>query len=381
MNLAWIDIRYHFVRFVLATTGVGLLFSATIGMIGLYRGVVFEALMIIREIGADIWVVQGDRAGPFAEESEISGTLERRLEGVRGIAWSKKFIQFNQQFPIGDRRVRIAVTGLDYPDDNGSWVPLVAGRHLYSGHYEAIADRSLGFPLGSQVRIRRDDYTIVGLTAGQVDMAGDGIMFVTIGDARAMKSQSPSEAVLLRRAREARSNTATDDRNNVSAVIAKLQFGTDPEEVKQQISSWGDVAVYTRTAEEEILLYSRMWRLLLQILAFVVMTFMVTVIVVGLSIYTMTLEKSREIALLKLIGARDSFIIGMILQQAVFIGAVSFGIGLLIAHLVFPHFPRTVLILRDDVIVQFIVALLLCAASSWFGIRKALGIRAQDVLS
>jgi putative ABC transport system permease protein len=164
-------------------------------------------------------------------------------------------------------------------------------------------------------------------------------------------------------------------------VIAKLQFGTDPEEVKAQISNWGDVAVYSRAAEEEILLYSRMWRLLLQILAFVVMTFMVTVIVVGLSIYTMTLEKSREIALLKLIGARDSFIIGMILQQAVFIGAVSFGIGLLIAHLVFPHFPRTVLILPDDVFVQFIVALLLCAASSWFGIRKALGIRAQDVLS
>jgi putative ABC transport system permease protein len=381
MNLAWIDIRHHLVRFVLATTGVGLLFSATIGMIGLYRGVVFEALMIIREIGADIWVVQGDRAGPFAEESEISGTLERRLEGVRGIEWAKKFIQFNQQFPIGDRRVRIAITGLDYPEDNGSWVPLAAGRHLYSGHYEAIADRSLGFPLGSQVRIRRDDYTIVGLTAGQVDMAGDGIMFVTIGDARVMKSQSPSEAVLLRRAREARSSTATDDRNNVSAVIAKLQFGTDLEQVKDQISSWGDVAVYTRAAEEEILLYSRMWRLLLQILAFVVMTFMVTIIVVGLSIYTMTLEKSREIALLKLIGARDSFIIGMILQQALFIGAVSFGIGLLIAHLVFPHFPRTVLILRDDVIVQFIVALLLCAASSWFGIRKALGIRAQDVLS
>jgi putative ABC transport system permease protein len=381
MNIAWIDIRYHFVRFVMATVGVGLLFSATIGMIGLYRGVVFEALMIIREMGGDIWVVQGDRAGPFAEESEISGTLARRLEGVAGIKWSKKFIQFNQQFEIGGRHVRMAVTGLDYPDDNGSWVPLVAGRYLYSGHYEAIADESLGFDLGSRIRIRRDDYTIVGLTARQVDMAGDGIMFVSIGDARAMKAESPSEAVLLRRASNIGDPSSHDETNKISAVIAKVDDGTDLEQVRQHISSWGDVAVYTRVAEEEILLYSRMWRLLLQILAFVVMTLLVTVIVVGLSVYTMTLEKAREIALLKLIGARDPFIIWMIVQQALFIGAVSFGIGLLLAHLVFPHFPRTVLIEWKDVGIQFLVALVLCAASSWFGIRKALAIRAQDVLS
>src|SRR5882724_3494428 len=303
MNIAWIDIRYHFFRFVMATVGVGLLFSATIGMIGLYRGVVFEALMIIREMGGDIWVVQGDRAGPFAEDSEISGTLARRLEGVAGIKWSKKFIQFNQQFEIGGRPVRIAITGLDYPDDNGSWVPLVAGRYLYSGHYEAIANESLGFSLGSRIRIRRDDYTIVGLTARQVDMAGDGIMFVSIGDARAMKADSPSEAVLLRRASNSGDPSSHEVTNKVSAVIAKVEDGADLEQVRQHISSWGDVAVYTRVAEEEILLYSRMWRLLLQILAFVVMTLLVTVIVVGLSVYTMTLEKAREIALLKLIGA------------------------------------------------------------------------------
>jgi putative ABC transport system permease protein len=381
MNIAWIDIRYHFVRFVMATVGVGLLFSATIGMIGLYRGVVFEALMIIREIGGDIWVVQGDRAGPFAEESEISGTLERRLEGVPGVRWSRKFVQFNQQFEIGGRHVRIAITGLDYPDDNGSWVPLVAGRHLYSGHYEAIADESLGFSLGSRIRIRRDDYTIVGLTARQVDMAGDGIMFVTVGNARAMKVQSPSEAVLLRRASNLDGAASQDDLNKVSAVIAKVGDQVDLEQVRQYISNWGDVAVYTRAAEEDILLHSRMWRLLLQILAFVVMTLLVTIIVVGLSVYTMTLEKAREIALLKLIGARDPFIVWMIVQQALFIGTVSFGIGLLLAHLVFPHFPRTVLIQWNDVLIQFLVALLLCAASSWFGIRKALGIRAQDVLS
>src|SRR5262249_41059472 len=153
-------------------------FVATVGMIGLYRGMVHEALLMINDSGADIWVAQGNRAGPFAETSEISGTLDRRLEGVPGVARARRFIHLNQQFEIGGQRRPIAITGLDFPKDTGSWIPLVAGRSLYAGHYEAIADRSLGFVVGDQLRLGRDDYTIVGTTNGQVDINGDGILFV-----------------------------------------------------------------------------------------------------------------------------------------------------------------------------------------------------------
>ncbi len=40
-------------------------------MTGLYRGVVEDALLIVDRIGADLWVVQGGRAGPFAEGSAV----------------------------------------------------------------------------------------------------------------------------------------------------------------------------------------------------------------------------------------------------------------------------------------------------------------------
>lgn len=388
MNIAWLDIRYHLTRFILTAAGIGLLFTAMVGMIGLYRGVVYEALEIIENVGADIWIVQGGRAGPFAEDSEIPSTLERRLEGIPNVEWSRRFIEFNQQFQIGNRRIRIAVIGLDYPDDTGSWIPLIAGRYLYSGHYEAIVDASLGLNLGAQIRIRRDDYTIVGITRGQVDMAGDGIMFVTIGDAQTIRDEFTSEAILLKRAREADSARSGDDQTGskraqggIAAVMVRLRPGADAEQIKKFVLNWGDVAIYSRDEQEEILLNSRLWRLRLQILSFVIMTFVVTIIVVGLSIYTMTLEKLHQIALLKLIGARDRFIISMILQQALLIGAAGFANGLFMAHLFFPHFPRTVLIERGDVIREAVVALALCAAASWVGILKAMRVRAQDVLS
>jgi putative ABC transport system permease protein len=381
VNLAWADIRHHLLRFFLTTIGVGALFTATIGMIGLYRGVVYETLLIINDVGADIWVAQGHRAGPFAELSEVAGTLDRRLEGVPGVSQVRRFIQFNQQYEINGRRLRMAVTGLDFPKDKGNWIPLIAGRHFYAGHYEAIADQSLGFTVGDQIRLGHDDYTIIGVAAGQVDMAGDGILYVTIPDAQTLNTFAPSEAILLNRLNKTAPARSGYSGGRVGAVMVALRPGADQEQVRNYIRNWGDVEVLTRDDQEDIMLNGRLWRLRIQILAFVGMTLIVTTVVVSLSIYTMTVEKTHQIALLKLLGARDSIIVAMVLQQALLIGVKSFASALLQSYVIFPHFPRTVLLLPSDLAVEGAMAIALCAAASWFGIRKALSVRAQEVLS
>jgi putative ABC transport system permease protein len=381
VNLAWADIRHHLLRFFLTAMGVSALFTATIGMIGLYRGVVYETLLIINDVGADIWVVQGHRAGPFAELSEVAGTLDRRLEGVPGVSQVRRFIQFNQQYEINGRRLRMAVTGLDFPKDKGNWIPLTAGRHFYGGHYEAIADQSLGFAVGDQIRLGHDDYKIVGVAAGQVDMAGDGILCVTIPDAQTLNTFSPSEAILLNRLNKTAPVRSGYSGGRVGAVMVTLRPGADQEQVRNYIRNWGDVEVLTRDDQEDIMLNGRLWRLRIQILAFVGMTLIVTTVVVGLSIYTMTVEKTHQIALLKLLGAGDWIISSMILQQALLIGTESFVAAIIQSYIIFPHFPRTVLLLPSDLAFEGAIAIALCAAASWFGIRKALSVRAQSVLS
>lgn len=66
MNLAFKDIRFNLPRFMLTALGVAFLMTASIGMVGLYRGIVADALLVIERIGADLWVVQGGRQGPFS---------------------------------------------------------------------------------------------------------------------------------------------------------------------------------------------------------------------------------------------------------------------------------------------------------------------------
>ncbi|MDR6787326.1 ABC transporter permease [Novosphingobium sp. FGD1] len=389
MNLAIKDIRFNLARFALTALGIGFLLMGAIGAIGLYRGIVADALLVIDHIGADLWVVQGERVGPFAEGSSISSTMDRRVEGVEGIASVRRFVQFSQQFSFAGKVRRATITGLDYPRDDGAWFELKAGRHLEASHFEAIADDSVGLPLGATIRLAKDDYRIVGLTHGLVDSAGDGLLFVSINDATAIASRRPSEQVLL--ARETSGNAAPQgdgaspssvpQDSKIAAVLVGLAPGADVARIKAAILAWGDTNVLSSAEQRDLLLNQRLWRLRLQILAFASVLLLVTAIVISLIIYMLTMEKLHQIALLKLLGARNSAIVAMILQQAGLIGLFGFGLAMLLSHLTFPNFPRRIVMLPQDLGIFFAILCVICLVASWFGIAQALKVRAQEVLS
>ena len=64
--------------------------------------------------------------------------------------------------------------------------------------------------------------------------------------------------------------------------------------------------------------------------------------IIALIIYTMTMDKMREIATLKLIGAPDRTIVGMIVQQAIALGGTGFLTGAMLITSVKDYFPRRV---------------------------------------
>lgn len=387
MNLALKDVRFNLTRFVLTAAGVSFLIMASIGMVGLYRGIVDDALLIIDEIGADLWVVQGGRAGPFAEGSAISSSTDRRVEGLPGVAEVRRFVQVSQQFAFQGRELRATLTGVDYPRDNGGWLRLVRGRHLSTGHFEAIADASIGLAIGNKVRLGVDDYTIVGITRGMVDSLGDGLLFVSVNDAVAIAQRRTSEEVLLARATAGARSGATDGSSSVpqdskiAAVLVTLDAAADPARIVAAVLQWGDANVLSRAEQRDLLLDKRLWRLRVQILAFTGVLLVVMTIVISLIIYTMTVEKLHQIAMLKLIGARNSAIVSMIVQQAAIIGAGGFAFGVALASLVFPYFPRRVVIAPDDLAVMFLAVAAICGFGSMLGISRAMKVRAQEVLS
>jgi putative ABC transport system permease protein len=111
-----------------------------------------------------------------------------------------------------------------------------------------------------------------------------------------------------------------------------------------------------------------------QIAMFLVILSVVSAAIVAFIIYTMTMNKLREIAVLKLIGARARTIAGMILQQALGLGLIGFVVGRIAAGLWAPIFPKYVLLLPADALRGLVAVLAICAVASTIAIRAALRV-------
>ena len=92
MNLALKDIRNNLGRFAFTTIGIGMMLMIVMGMAGIYRGLVDDATLLINHIGADLWIVQRDTRGPFAEVSRVPRTLVYRALSVPGVLSAREFV-------------------------------------------------------------------------------------------------------------------------------------------------------------------------------------------------------------------------------------------------------------------------------------------------
>jgi putative ABC transport system permease protein len=81
ISLAGRDILHSWGKFVLTGIGLGLLIGVTLTMAGVYRGMVDDARALLNNSGADLWVVQQDTQGPYAESSSLRDDAVRSVLG------------------------------------------------------------------------------------------------------------------------------------------------------------------------------------------------------------------------------------------------------------------------------------------------------------
>jgi putative ABC transport system permease protein len=403
MNLAVKDIRHSLGRFGLTTIGIGMLLMVVMGMGGIYRGIIKDATLLVDRVGADLWVVQRDTRGPFAEISRVPANLVHRVLAVPGVATAREFVYHTIQRERKGKPLRIAVLGLSWPMDKGEWVPLIAGRPLARNHFEMIADKTLGLPLGEQIRLGKETYTVVGISSSMISSSGDGLGLFTVADAQAIQFDTPGEAVRLereaRKARGQRSELGAKQptlveralqpsneisaiaRPQISAVMVSVSPGARVEDVASIISAWGDVSVHTREGQNALLLKGLVEKARKQIGLFRVLLTAIAAVIMALILYTLTLDKLHSIALLKLIGAPNRVIFGMILQQALVLGVLGYGIAYVLGQKIFPNFPRRVILVESDLIQLALIVLGISVLSSLLGIWRAMQVQPNEALS
>ena len=398
ISLAGRDILHSAGKFVLTGLGLGLLIGVTLTMAGVYRGMVDDARRLLDNSRADLWVVQQDTQGPYAEASSLRDDLVRAIRGLPGVAQAANVTYLTMQVRGGNGdEVRAMVVGHEsaQPGAPGMPTPLVAGRQITRSHYEAVADVKTGFALGERIRIRRHDYTVVGLTRRMVSSGGDPMVFVALKDAQEAQFLKDNDAIVNERARSAANpafnrpgvpglleavQALTASSRNVNAVLVQVAPGHDAEAVAAPIRRWKHLQAFTRVQMEEILVAKLIATSARQIGMFLVILAIVSAAIVAFIIYTMTLGKIREIAVLKLIGTRNRTIAGMILQQALGLGLIGFFVGKVAATFWAPVFPKYVLLETGDAWRGLAAVMLICALASTLAIRAALRVDPAEAI-
>jgi len=245
----------------------------------------------------------------------------------------------------------------------------------------------------------RLDFTVVGLTEGIVSNGGDPVAFVSLRDAQELQFAKSNEGVRNDRARFEASARAlappsapgsadplaavlplVQSTHVANAILVALLPHADARGVARRIERWTHYRAMTAAEQEKVLAESVIERGRKQTLLFRFILLVVTIVIIALILYTLTLEKTRDIATLKIIGAPDRKIAGLILQESLALGLVGYGLGALLIGQTFQLFPRRVVLIAFDQWVLLAIVVVLCVLASLVGIWKALRVHPTTAL-
>ena len=388
MDLALKDIRRHLGKFIATIVGVAMLLTIVLVMNGIYRGNIADGVWLIDNTATDLWVVERGRGGPFNESSRIPLDSRQSVAATPGVAKASPLVIYSAQRVIGAREQQFTVIGYDVFGGLGGPTRIARGRSIEAPHFEVVVDSKLGLDLGDKLSLGSHDYTVVGITQGAVDSGGNPLLYLSLPDAQQVQFQQDNRALVAARAanlqRLERAGYSSEQAvrllpllstsgDTINAVLVQLAPGADGARVAQHMRDWLYFNVYTTEEQRNLMLEGRLARMSAVLGLFRTLLLIVSIVIIALIIYVLTIEKIRSIATLKLIGASNWVIVRLIMEQSMALTLASFALAYGLRELIAPGFPRSLAFLAQDTAITFGVMLvggvLASAMAIWHALR------------
>ncbi len=324
---------------------------------GLYRGWQTKLTVYLQSLDADFVIGQPGSADTTHSMSFLPADLANRLRLVRGVTVVDEFI--GRQIMVEDKgqEYRVFLVGYDPSTSRNRPLGLKSGSlDIIDG--QAVIDEAFarkgGYGLGDMVPIAGATFTVAGISS-QGNSLIYQYVFVTKADARTILQLGPQTNYFLVKA---------SDAGAVQAELSK-QF---PE---LNVMSKDEFVLNNKKLVTETFLP------IVGILF--IIAFGVGSAIVGLTIYTATIEKSREYGVLKAIGSSNSTLYRVVLAQSFIAGAIGYVIGLVLSLIVswiasyaVSGFISSIGWL--DALLVFGVAMLMSLLASWIPARRLASI-------
>ena len=395
MELALKDIRRHLGKFLATIVGVAMLLAIVLVMNGIYQGNIRDGVWLIDNTATDLWVVERGRGGPFNEASRIPLDSYKSVAATPGVARASPLVLYSAQREIRGRDQQFTLVGYDIVSGAGGPNGLVQGRNITAPHYEMVVDRKLGLQLGDRVPLGTDDYTVVGVTRGAVDSGGSPLIYMALADAQKVQFEQDQRAIdasraaslqRLERAGYSGEQAArllpllTAGTSSINTVLVTLAPGADGEAVARHIRDWLYLNVYTTDEERTLMLDGKLSKMSAVLGLFRTLLILVSIVIIALIVYVLTIEKIKSIATLKLIGAPNGLIVRLIMTQSMLLTLASFALAYGLRDLIAPGFPRTLAFVGQETAITFVVMLLGGVLASLMAVWHALRTPAQLAL-
>jgi putative ABC transport system permease protein len=347
-------------RFVITVVSLGVAIVMTVYDAGMFFGVTGDSVNLIERAQAELWVSEEGESHLNAPSLVPDSTLgkARRLDGVKQACALDYSIG---NLKIGDTR-QVEVMGIDPA------CPLFQPWEVVEGDVEGL---------------RRKDTIIVD------DLALRGINHAPLGDVVELNghemrivaithdNKSFSYPYVYVSLQAFKSIGGTPGHYNFVAI--QLKPGTDQDQIGRRLAKANSDIAVSRAQEFRL---STIMALVAQgvgmIFVIVFVGVLVGMLIITLTMYTATMERLRDFAILRALGATRWKIWGVVLEQALTKTVVSFGLGL-VATLGVDRFVETMSGIRGRypipvVVGCFVMMVVLAIFGSLLSIRKATSV-------
>jgi putative ABC transport system permease protein len=295
------DLTHRATRFVVVILATAMVFTLLFLMTGLVEQFNQEPFLAVDAFGDENWVVPAGVSGPVTATSTLDPQIAADLaaEGLEPVLVARGTLTVDG--------VQSESVVIGQSPDSGISPTLADGVGLSEGPV-VIVDESTGAAVGDVVLLSDAEYRVVGVSTDSTLLAGQAMVFMNLADARdTLFGGAPVTSAML----------GTPD---------TLPAGT------QSLTS-DEVAADALGPLESAISSIDLIRVLL---------WAVAAIIIGAVVYLSALERSRDFAVMRAVGAPVSKLGGSLALQALLIAIVAVAVAAVLQYLVVPVFPLKV---------------------------------------
>jgi len=352
-------------RFAFTVAGVVVATLLLSFVLGLYRGWSERLTTYVDETDTDLWVVQKG-VESFFSPSVVQARYVENIRAIDGVEASSGLSAIPMlRLRSGEDAYDVYLMGFDPAETGAAGGGLGGPLRIVRGSgapkpgeivIDQILARITGVDIGDSLTVSYLNFQVVGISSGG-NLGVTLLCFVARSEVTRLLGDYPVVShILVRTAPGRESEVATAIRavSPILEVFPRSEFADSTQRVLR--------------------------RSILPILSVVVvLVFIVGAIVVGLTMYTTTIEKQREFGVLKALGTPGQRLVSIVLQQSVICCLVGFAIGQLgllatvwLTQQVVPQFVT--LIKPGDLVTVFVLVTVMGMAGSWLPVQRVVRV-------